>query len=134
MKEVSIDSGLASYGLDDIQRALNYGAVDTLILSEKLNLYKVKLECSNCGYTESRIVKEYDLAKFKGVIQGESCPKCNSNTFNMVEELSIIEELGEIGESTGTEVDILSTETEEGEMLFSTFGGIAAILRYKIDY
>ncbi len=134
MKEVSIDSGLASYGLDDIQRALNYGAVDTLILSEKLNLYKVKLECSNCGYTESRIVKEYDLAKFKGVIQGESCPKCNSNTFNVVEELSIIEELGEIAESTGTEVDILSTETEEGEMLFSTFGGIAAILRYKIDY
>ena len=134
MKEVSIDSGLASYGLDDIQRALNYGAVDTLILSEKLNLFKVKLECSNCGYTDSRIVKDYDLAKFKGVIQGESCPKCNSNTFNVVEELSIIEELGEIGESTGTEVDILSTETEEGEMLFSTFGGIAAILRYKIDY
>ena len=90
MKEVSIDSGLASYGLDDIQRALNYGAVDTLILSEKLNLYKVKLECSNCGYTESRIVKEYDLAKFKGLIQSESCPKCNSNTFNVVEELSII--------------------------------------------
>ena len=134
MKEVSIDSGLASYGLDDIQRALNYGAVDTLILSEKLNLYKVKLECSNCGYTESRIVKEYDLAKFKGKIQDESCPKCRSNTFNVVEELSVIEELGEIAESTGTEVDILSTETEEGEMLFSTFGGIAAILRYKIDY
>jgi len=134
MKEVSIDSGLASYGLDDIQRALNYGAVDTLILSEKLNLYKVKLECSNCGYTESRIVKEYDLAKFKGKIQDESCPKCRSNTFNVVEELSIIEELGEIAESTGTEIDILSTETEEGEMLFSTFGGIAAILRYKIDY
>ncbi|MEE9376667.1 MAG: peptide chain release factor aRF-1 [Candidatus Lokiarchaeia archaeon] len=134
MKEVSIDSGLASYGLDDIQRALNYGAVDTLILSEKLNLYKVKLECSNCGYTESRIVKKYDLAKFKEEIQNESCPKCSSNTFNVVEDLSIIEDLGEIAVSTGTEIDILSTETEEGEMLFSTFGGIAAILRYKIDY
>ncbi|MCK4381205.1 MAG: peptide chain release factor 1, partial [Candidatus Lokiarchaeota archaeon] len=88
----------------------------------------------NCGYTESRIVKKYDLAKFKGEIQDESCPKCSSNTFNVVEDLSIIEELGEIAVSTGTEIDILSTETEEGEMLFRTFGGIAAILRYKIDY
>ena len=45
-----------------------------------------------------------------------------------------IEEIGEIAESTGADVEILSTETEEGEMLNSTFGGIAAILRYKIDY
>jgi len=134
MKEVSIDSGLASYGLDDIQRALNYGAVDTLILSEKLDLFNLKLECSNCGYIESRTVKEYNLEKFQEEIQDESCPECSSNTFNVVEEKSIIEELGEIAESTGTEIDILSTETEEGEMLFSTFGGIAAILRYKIDY
>jgi len=134
MKEVSIDSGLASYGLDDIQRALNYGAVDTLILSEKLDLYKVKLECSNCEYIEFRMVKEKNLNKVKVGIQDESCPKCTSNTFSVVEERSIIEELGDIAEATGTSIDILSTEIEEGEMLFSTFGGIAAILRYKIDY
>ena len=134
MKEISTDSGLASYGLDDIRRALNYGAVDTLILSEKLNMYKIKLECSNCDYIEYRTVKEKDLSKVKNNIQEESCPKCSSNIFNIVESLSIIEELGEIAESTGTTVSILSTETEEGEMLYSTFGGIAAILRYKIDY
>jgi len=134
MKEVSIDSGLASYGLDDIQRALNYGAVDTLILSEKLDLYKVKLECSNCEYIDYRMVKEKNLNVVKVSIQDESCPKCTSNTFRVVEEISIIDELGAIAEATGTSIDILSTETEEGEMLFSTFGGITAILRYKIDY
>jgi peptide chain release factor subunit 1 len=46
----------------------------------------------------------------------------------------MIEDLGEIAETTGTNVDIISTETEEGESLYSTFGGIAAILRYKLDY
>lgn len=134
MKEVSIDSGLASYGLEDIQRALNYGVVDTLILSEKLDLYKIKLECSNCGYTESRIIKERDLNRAKALIQEKSCPKCTSNAFNVIEGVSIIEELGKIAETTGANVDILSTETEEGEMLYSTFGGISAILRYKLDY
>ncbi|MFX1303907.1 MAG: peptide chain release factor aRF-1 [Promethearchaeota archaeon] len=134
MKEISTDSGLASYGLDDVRRALNYGVVDTLMLSEKLDLYKVKLECSNCGYLEIRIVKEIDLDTVSANTQEESCPKCSSNTFNMNEKISIIEELGELAETTGAIVDILSTETEEGEMLHSTFGGIAAILRYKIDY
>ena len=134
MKEISIDSGLAYYGLEEIQKALNYGVVDTLILSEKLDLYKVKLECSNCDSSETRIVKGSDLEKFKVDTQDETCPNCNSNIINAVEIKSIIEDLGEIAESTGAEVDIISTETEEGEMLFSTFGGIAAILRYKIDY
>ena len=134
MKEISIESGLASYGLEAIQRALNYGAVDTLILSEKLDLYKIKLECSNCEFTESRTIKEKDLKRVKASIQDESCPKCSSNAFNIAEKISIIEELGETAEATGTSIDIISTEIEEGEMLYSTFGGIAAMLRYKIDY
>ncbi|MFX0105881.1 MAG: peptide chain release factor 1, partial [Candidatus Hodarchaeota archaeon] len=118
----------------DVRRDLNYGVVDILLLSEKLDLHKIKLECSNCEYTENRTVKEVNLDKVRVGVQDESCPECNSNTFNIIKSVSIIEELGEIAESTGTTVDILSTETEEGEMLYSTFGGIAAILRYKIDY
>ncbi|MHA2473575.1 MAG: hypothetical protein ACXAES_10110 [Promethearchaeota archaeon] len=45
-----------------------------------------------------------------------------------------MEELGELAESTGARIEILSTETEDGEMLYGTFGGIGAILRFKIDY
>jgi len=134
LKEISIDSGLASYGLTEIQKALNYGAVDSLILSEKLDLLKVKLECSNCEHSEYKTVKETDLENFKTKIQDESCPECNSNSFSVSKIKPTIEELGELAEAIGAEVDILSTETEEGEMLYSTFGGIAAILRYKIDY
>ena len=134
MKEISNDTGLVSYGVEDVQKALNYGAVDTLILSERLNLVKLKLKCSNCNYVEERTEKEIKINKLKAKIQEESCPKCSSNSFNVVEGIPIITELGEIAQTAGTEIDILSTETEEGEMLYSTFGGIAAILRYKIDY
>ena len=134
MSEISNETGLATYGLKEIQRALNYSAVDTLLLSERVDMYKVKSGCSNCEYKEEKTIKQRLLAKFKGDIQEESCPKCSSNSFKVIEIISLIEELGEIAESTGTKVEILSTETEEGEMLHSTFGGVAAILRYKIDY
>ncbi|MHA2037200.1 MAG: peptide chain release factor aRF-1 [Promethearchaeota archaeon] len=134
MREISSETGLATYGLEEVRRGLNYGAVDTLLLSEKLNMYKVKSGCSNCEYKDDRIIKQHLLKSIKGDIQDESCPKCGSNSFKIMETTSLIEELGGIAESTGTKVEILSTETEEGEMIYSTFGGIAAILRYKIDY
>lgn len=134
LKEISSDSGLATYGLDEVQKALDYSAVDTLIFSEKLDLHKVRLECSNCEFTEFRTVKENELKKLESKIQEESCPKCSSNTFNIVGMNSIIEELGEAAETTGTDIEIISSETEYGEMLFSTFGGIVAILRYKLNY
>jgi len=134
LKEISNDSGLATYGLDEVQKALDYNAVDTLIFSEKLDMYKVRLECSNCEFTEFRTVKENELKKIESKIQEENCPKCSSKTFNIVGMNSIIEELGEAAETTGTDIEIISTETEYGEMLFSTFGGIVAILRYKLNY
>ncbi|MFX1393322.1 MAG: peptide chain release factor aRF-1 [Promethearchaeota archaeon] len=134
MKEISNDSGLAAYGLEEVQKALNYSAVDTLILSEKLDSYRAKIECSNCGYKEFRTVREQELSNLESLIQEESCPECNSNSFNIIDKNSIIEELGEIAETTGTDVEILSSETEEGETLYSTFGGIVAILRYKLNY
>jgi peptide chain release factor subunit 1 len=134
MKEISIDSGIAIYGYDMVLKALNYGAVDRLLLSEKLDLYSIKVECSNCGHSEDRIAKEAQLESKESDIEEESCPKCSSNTFSTNETITIIEKLGELAEATGTTVIILSTETEEGEMLYSTFGGIAAILRYKIEY
>ena len=134
MKEISNDTGLATYGLIEVQKALNFSAVDTLILSEKLDSYKIKLECSNCGYIENRTSREGELNQIKSKIQEESCPKCSSNNFNITETKSIIDELGDIAETTGTDVEILSAETEQGEMLYSTFGGIVAILRYKLNY
>ncbi len=67
-------------------------------------------------------------------IQEESCPKCNSSTYNLVNTVSIIEELGSIAETMNTDVILISPETEEGEMLYSTFGGIVAILRFKLTY
>ena len=131
MKEITNDTGFATYGIEEIQKALNYSAIDTLIMSEKLALYRMKLECSNCKHFEYKIIKESELAKSEALSEELNCPKCASNTFRMVENNSLIEEFGDIAESTGAIIEIISTETEEGEILFSTFGGIVAILRYK---
>ena len=134
MKEVSSDSGLAAYGYDEVKKALSYNAVDLLIMSEKLDSYILKIECSNCDYTNNRSVREQELPKIEASIQEQSCPQCSSNSFNLAEKKSTIEELGELAEIGGTEIEIISAETELGVTLYSTFGGIVAILRYKLNY
>ena len=134
LKEISNDTGLVTYGLKEVQKALNIGAVDKLILSEKLDTFQVSISCSNCDYKESRTVREQELKKVELSIQGENCPECGSNTYNVNKSVFIVEEFGSIAEKMGTEVIIISAETEEGEMLYSTFGGIVAILRFKLTY
>jgi len=134
LKEISNDTGMAAYGLKEVQKALNMGAAEKLILSEKLDTIQVNIKCSNCNYRISRTVREQELGKLENEIQNESCPECGSNSFNVVETVLLIEELGSIAETVGTEVIIISPETEEGEMLYSTFGGIVAILRFKLTY
>ena len=49
----------------------------------------------------------------------------------MEETKELIDELAETAELAGTEVEVLSADTEEGQMLKKSFGGVAAILRYK---
>lgn len=39
--------------------------------------------------------------------------------------------MAELAELSNTDVEIISAETEEGQMLKNAFGGIAAILRFK---
>jgi peptide chain release factor subunit 1 len=134
MKEISNDTGLATYGLEEVQKALNYGAVDILILSENLDTYKLVVQCSNCDFKEVHTSKLMNIADLESTLQEQNCPNCGSNAFNIIKKISLIEELGEMAESTGSDVEIISSQTEEGEMLYSTFGGIVAILRYKINY
>jgi peptide chain release factor subunit 1 len=132
MKQITSDTGMALYGQEEVEQALNLGAVDTLIMSEKLELYKLKRECSNCQYVDYMTSKQVNMDEINENI--EICPNCNSNSFSTTEFYSIIEYLGDIAESLGSNVEILSAETEGGETLKSTFGGIVATLRYKIDY
>jgi len=50
------------------------------------------------------------------------------------EETDIVEELTRLADQTSTRVEIISDDFEEGSMLYSAFGGIAAILRYRTGY
>ena len=130
--EVGHDTGLITYGEAEVRRALNAGAVRTLLISEKVNLLRVTVQCSSCGYEEKETLKTQNLTEFEQSLSGKSCPKCQAPSLAVVDKQDIIDDLAELAEQGNTDVEIISTETEEGQMLKNAFGGIAAILRFKM--
>jgi peptide chain release factor subunit 1 len=43
----------------------------------------------------------------------------------------LVDVYAELADRAGANLEIVSVETEEGQMLKNSFGGIAAILRFK---
>jgi peptide chain release factor subunit 1 len=131
--EVGHDTGMATYGEEDVRRALEAGAVRTLLLSEGLDIIRVKVKCNACGYEEQQTIKSQMLISFEQNLYGKPCPKCKSPALAVAETQELIENFAQLAEYTNTEVEMISGETEEGQMLKNSFGGIAAILRFKLQ-
>ena len=129
--EVGHDTGMITYGEAEVRKALQAGAVRTLILSESLDIQRVIVKCSACGYEEQETVKAANMTAFEQSLVGKPCPKCQAPSLTIVEKTDIVDDLAQLAEYSNTEVEMISTETEEGQMLKNAFGGIAAILRFK---
>ncbi|QEE14782.1 peptide chain release factor aRF-1 [Promethearchaeum syntrophicum] len=132
MENISKDTNLATYGEKQVRKALEMGAVDILLLSEGVQLIRVHVKCGKCNTEYYETIPTEKIREFYEHVNTLSCPSCQSNLIQIEGELDLVEELGDLAEIQGTKIELLSTETEEGTMLISTFGGIAAILRFKI--
>jgi peptide chain release factor subunit 1 len=131
LREIGQDTGLAAYGQEEVRKYLNNGVVETLLLSEDLESVRVTVSCGSCGNVTEHTMKQHEIAEFEQKTNGSACPKCSVPTLAVEETKELIDELAETAELAGTEVEVLSAETEEGQMLKKSFGGVAAILRYK---
>ena len=129
--EVGHDTGMATYGEGEVRRALEAGAVRTLLLSEGIDITRVKVKCNACGYEEQQTMKSQMLTSFEQNLFGKPCPKCKATALGIAETQELIENFAQLAEYTNADIEMISGETEEGQMLKNSFGGIAAILRFK---
>ena len=118
------DGGLAVYGEEEVLKALHLGAIDTLLVSEAMRKRRITLSCQRCGYTQHRTVLE-------GKVSLDDCPNCRSS-LGVVENQDIINELIRTAENYGTTVELISSDSEEGEMFLRAFGGLGGVTRYKV--
>jgi peptide chain release factor subunit 1 len=118
------DGGLSVYGEDQVRNALMIGAVDTLIISEDLRRLKLNLTCPSCGNKQEVMAKD-STADVK-------CGKCQA-IMKVDEVIDLVEELHKVAAENNTSVEFISGESEEGELLTKAFGGLAGILRFRVN-
>ena len=124
MEEIRKEGGgLAAYGEDQVRYALTLGAVDTLLLSEGIRKLRVRLKCANGDWEGERTVADEATIP--------ACPQ-DGGALQVVETRDIVDELNTLAGQGGTKVELISNESEEGQLLLRAFGGIAAILRYRV--
>ncbi|MCL5008595.1 MAG: peptide chain release factor aRF-1 [Candidatus Marsarchaeota archaeon] len=113
--------GLAVYGYEETRKALEAKKVDTLIISNELELHLVKYKCNSCNST------------FEALETGRQRQEKHSDggRLEVVEEKDMIEELVELAEASGAEIVFVSDESSYGKEFTMGYTGLGALLRYK---
>ncbi|MDR1819933.1 MAG: peptide chain release factor aRF-1 [Methanobrevibacter sp.] len=124
LKELIHENGLAAYGEKEIRKYLEMGAVDILLISEGLEHDRQYFKCINCGRQTQVSVKP------KSSDEQMICTDCGEQ-MKLSEARKLVDHYLEMANEYDTDVEIISTETEEGNQLLKAFGGLAAILRYR---
>ena len=112
--EIGHDTGMITYGEAEVRRLLQAGAVRLLIMSESLDLVRVTVKCSACGYEEQHTVKAQELAAFEQGLVGKPCAKCSAPSTTVLEKKDVVDDLAELAELSNTDVEIISTRNRRG--------------------
>jgi len=131
MEHLGKDTGLVTYGEKEVLKALEKAAVEIVLVSEDVDRVNMEIKCDGCDYTTIESVKSKDYNDFIKKLSDKKCSECGNSKLYIKSESDLITELNEKAENTGATLEVISTDHEDGAMLYNAFGGIAAILRYK---
>ena len=113
--ELQKPHGLVAYGFAEVLKALEVGAVDTVVVSESCDLR----------------IREYTMpdgeTKILAWRPGVSVP----NEYKLLGDMDVIDYFEEKVKHYGSKVEVVSSDTREG-LQFAHFGGIGALLRYNV--
>jgi len=117
------ENGKSEYGLKQVLKAMEMGAVETVLISEDMGMYEADYICPN-GH-EKQIYEEEPK-----ISDSMECDECNED-MDLEEMQNIIDVMAEKAEEMSSDIKIISTDHEEGQRLMN-MGGIAALMRYRI--
>ncbi|PWN51425.1 putative eukaryotic translational release factor 1 [Violaceomyces palustris] len=127
--EISLETGKYCFGLEDTFKALELGAVETLIVWENLDVTRYVLKDSEGNQHILMLNKEQEKDKSKFM------DRATGAEMEQVEEpQALLEWLAENYKTFGTNLEFVTDRSQEGMQFCKGFGGIGGILRYKVAF
>ncbi|EAU30601.1 eukaryotic peptide chain release factor subunit 1 [Aspergillus terreus NIH2624] len=127
-QEISQDTGKVCYGIEDTLKALELGAAETLIVYENLDVTRWVLKSS----TDAEVVIHTTKAQEEN--RELFTDKETGAEMEVVDQTSFLEWLAENYKDFGATLEFVSDKSSEGNQFVKGFGGIGAILRYKVNF
>eukprot|EP00093_Oithona_nana_P002956 02956.XXX_55831_53881_1 [CDS] Oithona nana genome sequencing. len=127
--QISQDTGKYCFGVEDTLRALEMGAVETLICWENLDIQRYSLKNHTSGETKILHLtteQEKDKTHFTDKETGVE--------LELEESMPFLEWLANNYKSFGATLEIITDRSQEGSQFVRGFGGIGGMLRYKVDF
>ena len=111
---------------------LKNNVVDTIIITDKIGLYRIEAKCNRCNEIQEKIIEQTKLIKTKTEFENSPCTSCKSTDI-IITDQDIVDYLSLLATKTGTKIEVISGVSEHGSMI-SNLGNIGAILRYNPNY
>ncbi|XP_065916967.1 eukaryotic peptide chain release factor subunit 1-like [Dysidea avara] len=127
--EISQDTGRFCFGVVDVLKALEMGAMETLIVWENLDITRYILK--NHQSDEEVLLylnpeQEKDKTKF--------LDKDTGVELELVEKISLLEWLANKYKDFGVTLEIVTDKSQEGSQFCKVSGGIGGILQHCVDF
>jgi peptide chain release factor subunit 1 len=129
LAEVNKQGGLTVYGLPRVIEALQKASAEVVLVSDDLDTVRLEATCKKCGTVKTETVPASKKIQARQNIASIPCTKCGATDYEIIEK-DIVDVLEEMAFQVGSKVEVISSGTEEGSM-FKSFGGVAALLRYR---
>jgi len=127
-EEISQDTGKYVFGVEDTLKALEMGAVETLIVWENLDINRYVLKN---GTTSEIIIKH--LNKEQDADQSNFRDSATSAELEVQEKMPLLEWFANEYKKFGCSLEFVTNKSQEGSQFCRGFGGIGGILRYQLD-
>ncbi|KAJ4877908.1 Eukaryotic peptide chain release factor subunit 1-3 [Raphanus sativus] len=127
-EEISQDTGKYVFGVDDTLKALDMGAVETLIVWENLDINRYELKNNATG----EIVIKH-LGKDQENDQSNFHDAESNAELEVVEKMPLLEWFANEYKRFGCTLEFVTNKSQEGSQFCRGFGGIGGLLRYQLD-
>lgn len=128
-EEISQDSGRVCYGVEDTLKALELGAVETLIVFENLEVNRWVLKDVNGNQIVLHTTKQSETSNREQFMDKET-----GQEMEVVQQDAFLEWIAEKYKDFGATLEFVSDRSSEGNQFVKGFGGIGGLLRYKVNF
>jgi len=127
--EISQDTSKYCFGIEDTLKALELGAVETLIVWENLDVtrYVLRNAANEEVIVHASKEQEKDREKFLDKSTG-------SEMEQVTEPQALLEWFADKYREFGANLEFVTNRSQEGAQFVKGFGGIGGLLRYKVDF